>query len=86
MAFDEMQLIREPDAALLDEHKSRIFLYFAEVDHWVGDQREKLLQTNVDFNVVHDVHGTPHAFCINHGESLARVCFEWMISLGPELV
>ncbi|TRM65957.1 hypothetical protein BD626DRAFT_546363 [Schizophyllum amplum] len=69
MANDEMKQIQDLDAALLEEHRHRIWMYFAEEDGWVGDQREVILHSfhpePGSVRIVHDVHGIPHAFCIS---------------------
>lgn len=69
MANDEMNIIQDLDVALLDAHKHRLFIYFAEEDDWVGEQREVLLRAfEADPGSVRVVHGhldIPHAFCIS---------------------
>jgi hypothetical protein len=86
MGHDEMTNIRDLDAALLDEHKERIWFYYAEKDDWVGEERETVLRA-IDANLAHArvIRGPadiPHAFCINHGEQLAKQCYEWLVSGG----
>ncbi|TFK56606.1 hypothetical protein OE88DRAFT_1730078 [Heliocybe sulcata] len=82
MANDEMETIRELDIALMDENRHRICMYFGDTDHWVGEQREAILRVfNPDPGSVRAVHGhadIPHAFCINHGETVAEQCYEWL--------
>ncbi|ESK98064.1 hypothetical protein Moror_441 [Moniliophthora roreri MCA 2997] len=82
MAHDEMQTILDPDVELLKRHKHQLCMYFAEMDDWVGEQREILLRSfNADpgsVKIVHGRSGVPHAFCINHGEELAEQCAKWM--------
>ncbi|GBE77816.1 hypothetical protein SCP_0106980 [Sparassis crispa] len=85
MAHDEIQLVRELDAPLMQEFRHRLHLFFAEQDGWVGpDQRELILRTfDADPGSVKVVHGRrdiPHAFCINHGAEVAAQCFEWLKS------
>lgn len=69
MAHDEMNNVRDLDVALLNQHKDRIWFYYAERDNWVGDQREVVLRSiNADPDYVRVVHGhrdIPHAFCIS---------------------
>lgn len=69
MAHEEMMTIRELDVALLEEHRHRVWMYFADHDDWVGDQREtilRLFQADADFiKIVHGYHDIPHAFCIS---------------------
>ncbi|KAH7930549.1 hypothetical protein BV22DRAFT_1000347 [Leucogyrophana mollusca] len=84
MAHDEMKTIRDLDVATLNAHQHRIYLYFAENDDWVGEQREVILKAfESDPGSVRVVHGhrdIPHAFCINHGEELASQCHAWLSS------
>ncbi|KAL0951434.1 hypothetical protein HGRIS_008127 [Hohenbuehelia grisea] len=82
MAHDEMESILELDVDLLQSHCHRIWLYFAEKDDWVGNEKETILRSFIHdagtVRVVHDEHGTPHAYCINHGEQIASQCSEWL--------
>jgi len=82
MGHEEMVNIRDLDTALLDEHKDRIWLYYAEKDGWVGNQKEAVLRAIDAYpgyvRVVHGHRDIPHAFCINHGEQLAAQCYEWL--------
>jgi hypothetical protein len=68
MANDEMNTICDLDTTLLSENRHRIWMYFAEKDDWVGDQRENVLSAfGVDLESAKIVHGQgdiPHAFCI----------------------
>jgi len=69
MAHDEMLNIRELDAATLDKYRHEIWIYFAEMDDWVGRERESILKVfKVDIGTVRVVNGhrdIPHAFCIS---------------------
>ncbi|KAI0936744.1 hypothetical protein AcV5_004807 [Taiwanofungus camphoratus] len=69
MAHDEMNTIRELDVMLVQEHRHRLHVYFAEKDDWVGEQREVMLQAfGTDLGAVKIIHGhrdIPHAFCIS---------------------
>lgn len=69
MAHDEMVTIRDLNVDLLNEHKHRLWLYFAETDGWVGKSREEVTKA-CDFDpasirVVHGEADIPHAFCIS---------------------
>jgi Lipid-droplet associated hydrolase len=67
MARDEMRTISAPDASFLTQHSSKLWLYYAEKDDWVGKEREaiiELLGESTDVKIVHDKQGVPHAFCI----------------------
>jgi hypothetical protein len=69
MGHEEMVNIRDLDTALLDEHKDRIWLYYAEKDGWVGNQKEAVLRAIDAYpgyvRVVHGHRDIPHAFCIS---------------------
>ncbi|KZT75067.1 alpha/beta-hydrolase [Daedalea quercina L-15889] len=82
LADQEMKTIRELDVALLQAHTHRLHMYFADQDMWVGEQKNVVLRAfDADPGTVKIVHGhpdIPHAFCINHGEELARQCFDWL--------
>jgi len=69
MAADEMKTIRDLDTTLLNEHKHRLWMYFAEEDEWVGEQKAVVLRSfEADpetIRVVHGHHDIPHAFCIS---------------------
>lgn len=86
MAHDEMLSIRELDVATLDTFQRQIWFYFAENDDWVDKGRESILQVFMPepgtVKVVHGHRDIPHAFCINHGEELAAVCYKWLVSGG----
>ncbi|KIK70794.1 hypothetical protein GYMLUDRAFT_122109, partial [Collybiopsis luxurians FD-317 M1] len=67
MAHEEMMTIRELDIDLLQTHRHRIHMYFAETDGWVGKNKD-LIVSSFDpgaIKVVHGEHGIPHAFCIS---------------------
>ena len=68
MASEEMQSILDLDVALFDQYKQKFWIFFAEEDHWVGENKKIILQTVGDdlheVRVVHGQYGIPHAFCI----------------------
>lgn len=74
MAHDEMRTIKELDAALLQEHKDRVHMYFGDLDDWVGEQKQRILESfDPDSDSVKIFHGrsdVPHAFCISEIWSL----------------
>lgn len=82
MANDEMNTIKELDLPLLQECKDKLYFYYADRDDWVGEEKDRVLKAlhpNQEvLSVVHDTHGIPHAFCINHGDHLAEQCFSWL--------
>ncbi len=65
-AYDEMKMITEPKQELIDSHADRIRMYFADVDGWVGQNREEIVAhfkgpaENIFFAT-----NVPHAFCIS---------------------
>lgn len=68
MAYDEMVSVKEPDVALLQTYSSRIHLYYAANDGWVGEQKALLLkelELHIDVKVVHGPNDIPHAFVIS---------------------
>jgi len=85
MAHDEMNTIRELDVDLLEAHKHRIHMFFAETDGWVGKNKDVILRSfdpdRGAIKIVHGNHGVPHAFCINHSQELADQCIRWMSEL-----
>lgn len=69
MADEEMKTITSLDEALLKRNRKRLYMYFAEDDGWVGEQKQNVLRAlDGDEGVVKVVHGhpdIPHAFCIS---------------------
>ncbi|KAF6766581.1 hypothetical protein DFP72DRAFT_1089123 [Ephemerocybe angulata] len=82
MASDEMKTIADLDLALLEDCKDKLCFYYAEKDDWVGEEKGDILTAlhphKESVSIVHDTHGTPHAFCINHGDQLAEQCSIWL--------
>lgn len=67
MARDEMRIITELEISFLEEHSSKLWLYYADKDDWVGKERETIiryLKEQAADRIVRDIHRTPHAFCI----------------------
>jgi hypothetical protein len=66
MAHEEMATIHELDSALLDEHRHRIYLYYAANDDWVSTHKAKITRMYLPDEmerVVENAH-VPHAFCL----------------------
>ncbi|KIJ46409.1 hypothetical protein M422DRAFT_29264 [Sphaerobolus stellatus SS14] len=85
MAYDEMRTIKAPDDLLLTKQSSKLWLYYAEKDNWVGQEREiiiSLLGQDATVRVVHCKHGVPHAFCILHGDLIAEQVSSWLVEGG----
>lgn len=82
MGSEEMKTIKDLDLALLEAFKDKLCFYYAEKDDWVGDEKARVLKAlhphKESVGIVHDVHGIPHAFCINHGDHLAEQCSKWL--------
>jgi len=80
MAREEMLTIRGLDETFLDTARHKLWMYFAETDDWVDANRETIL-SHIDaasVGVVHGPHGVPHAYCINHSDTLAEQCLNWL--------
>lgn len=86
MAHEEMMTIKGLDEDLLRRNKERLHVYFADQDHWVGEQMWEVLRVlgseEETVKVVHGEPGIPHSFCINHGETLAEQCTRWLAEGG----
>ncbi|KAF8498005.1 hypothetical protein JB92DRAFT_2817469 [Gautieria morchelliformis] len=81
MASDEMRVITAPNISCLQDHSSKLWLFYAAKDDWVGKERETITEVLGDpaaFRIVHDKHRVPHAFCILHGEIVATQCANWL--------
>ncbi|KAK7059155.1 hypothetical protein VNI00_001782 [Paramarasmius palmivorus] len=87
MAHDEMQMIRDLDVALLEQHKHKICIYFAETDDWVGEQRGVVLRSfKADpgsIRIVHGKSGVPHAFCITAMERAGHAANQHNKNFSP---
>lgn len=64
-----MRRIREPDLPFMQENKDKLWFYYVEPDHWVGEERAKILAAvnpnSESTQVVHGPSDVPHAFCIS---------------------
>ncbi|KAF9650337.1 alpha/beta-hydrolase [Thelephora ganbajun] len=82
LADEEMKTITALDEGLINEHQHKLWLYFAEHDDWVGDSKEEIIRMfHPDHEAVRVVRGEadiPHAFCINHGKSVAQQSLIWL--------
>lgn len=69
MGDEEMLQIRDLDVALLQQHRQRLWFYFADRDNWVGKQRHHILSNfKPDIGSLRITLGEPfipHAFCIS---------------------
>jgi hypothetical protein len=81
MAHDEMKSIRELDVQLIREKTHHLWMYFAERDDWVGENREHIVEAfsdnEVHIKIVHGDRDIPHAFCISMWN--ARLCQSLLI-------
>ncbi|KAF8213247.1 hypothetical protein K438DRAFT_1803655 [Mycena galopus ATCC 62051] len=85
MAHEEMVTIREPDPALLNDHRHRICLYYAAEDDWVSTHKAKITSMYSPDEVVTRVvenANVPHAFCLSHSTEVASQCSLWLDSLS----
>jgi hypothetical protein len=69
MADDEMRTVLELDVNFLREFSDKLWFYYVEKDHWVGNQREVVLRvlsgTPAEVRVVHGHSDIPHDFSIS---------------------
>jgi hypothetical protein len=72
LAHYEMREIRDLDQSVLVENRSKIWMYFAERDDWVGEHRDEILrvfqagsEAEDSVRIVHGHRDIPHAFCIS---------------------
>ena len=67
MAHDEMSNIRQLDSELLVRHNSLLWVYFAQCDEWIGQQKAAILAAlgGDEARVFHGESGVQHAFCIS---------------------
>lgn len=75
MAYQEMKLIRDLDLTLLEQHKPKLYFYYAQRDDWVGEERLHVFRAmNAEEqspNILLAPEGVPHAFCISEWSSCA---------------
>lgn len=72
-----------PDEYFLKQHSAKLWLYYGVEDHWVGAERERIiniLENPAGLRIVHCKHGIPHDFSILHGELIAEQCGVWLES------
>lgn len=76
MANEEMETILDIDTDLFDSHKHKLWVFLAEKDDWVGENKNTILQTIgkelCSMQVVHGQYGIPHAFCIGTSHFLVQ--------------
>lgn len=65
MAHDEMINIRRLDSELLNRHKNLLWLYFAQCDDWLDQQKAVILEAFGGDSEAHGKLGVRHAFCIS---------------------
>ncbi|KAJ6519647.1 hypothetical protein C8R45DRAFT_952225 [Mycena sanguinolenta] len=80
MAHEEMNTIREPDPVLLNEHRHRIYLYYAAEDDWVSIHQAKMTSLYLPDEATRIVENAnvPHAFCLAHSAEVASQCSLWL--------
>ncbi|OCB87857.1 hypothetical protein A7U60_g4991 [Sanghuangporus baumii] len=82
MAHQEMDTIKDLDKELFNSVKHKLYLFFAEKDDWVGDNKDMVLREMSDephsIRIIHGRHDIPHAYCINHGKELGEQTLKWL--------
>ncbi|KAJ6509354.1 hypothetical protein C8R47DRAFT_1098425 [Mycena vitilis] len=84
MAHEEMSTIRELDAALLQDHRHRLFFMFAAKDDWISTHKKTIMHliSSDESAMFVDEADVPHAFCLAHGLVVAGQCSLWLSSLS----
>lgn len=78
LAQSEMRQISAPDEKFWAKFGSRCSSYWATDDHWVSEShRETLLNVAPGLESFNCLE-SPHAFCIRHGDLVARKVGQWM--------
>ena len=84
LADEEMKTIVGLDGGLMNEQQHKLWLYFAEYDDWVGESKERVINTfhpdHKAIRVVHGETGIPHAFCIGEFCIWLTEFLPWLIS------
>ncbi|KAJ7275218.1 hypothetical protein B0H12DRAFT_1086282 [Mycena haematopus] len=80
MAHEEMAAIRDLDLVLLNEHRHRIYLYYAAEDDWVSRHKAKVtrLYSPEEATRVVENANVPHAFCLSHSAEAVSQCSLWL--------
>jgi len=89
MAGEEMLQLRELDAAFIQQHRAKLWIYYAEKDDWIAEEQAKVEKAMEDPNlsdtgdhITHCRHGVPHSFPLNHGPLLGAHCVNWLQACG----
>jgi len=89
MADEEMLQVRELDIALIQQHRAKLWIYYAEKDNWIAEEQTKVEKAMEDQNllgtvdrITHCRHSVPHAFSLNHGSLLGAHCINWLRGCG----
>lgn len=78
LARSEMLTITSPDLVFWQRYASRCSAYWATKDRWVSDShRTELLAVAKGMESYH-CKDAPHAFCLRHGEVVAKKVGDWM--------
>lgn len=76
-AHAEMNTIVKLDLDVLQTNRDKLWFYYGETDHWVGEERQSFLQifdpTNESTQIIHGTSEVPHAFCISTCSNLQVV-------------
>ncbi|KAL0580815.1 hypothetical protein V5O48_001191 [Marasmius crinis-equi] len=83
MAHDEMNNILALDTQLLKDYHHLMHMFFVEGDEWVGTEEGaiiRLFQSDPgSLKIVRRTDDIPHAFCIKHGDEVAKQCADWLV-------
>lgn len=77
MHLPEALLITQLDVGTVQHFCERLFFYWGSTDEWSPlAQRDELLRQVPAATVVTDAHDIPHAFSLQHSDTVAAVCWE----------
>ncbi|GET89382.1 hypothetical protein, conserved [Leishmania tarentolae] len=75
MAMTELRMLLQPDAVLLRSVQERLVFYYVRKDGWVPLSFAEEIRgvcPQLGAYVVEDDAGVPHAWCLDHSETVAR--------------
>ncbi|KAF9527779.1 hypothetical protein CPB83DRAFT_855611 [Crepidotus variabilis] len=81
-AHAEMKEILDLDLESVEANRNRLWFYYGETDHWVGEEKTSFLKAfdpnGQSAQILHGPSEVPHEFCINHSDLLAKDCIQWL--------
>ncbi|XP_050541631.1 lipid droplet-associated hydrolase [Daktulosphaira vitifoliae] len=79
MALDEMDNVYHLDTKPLNEHASKLHMYFGNCDNWAPISFYHEIHENVpEADAVLCDKGYLHAFVLNHSDEIAAIAAEWI--------